>query len=144
MPLSMVAFTVLELTVLTVLALVLSSDYHYRVLYAIPLLALTLLIFAFEGGILSRLLRLDLFQLLGRWSFPLSLVHLVAFMLAAPHIAALDLTVEVLSYAVPAAALLGALLLAALSHHLIERPGMALRRLLQTEQSSTLMSQARG
>lgn len=144
LPLGLGAFTILELTALALLALVLGGDYAYRALYAIPLFALALFIFAFEGGLLSRLLRLGPFRLLGRWSFPMSLAHLVVFMLAAPLVALPQLDGVLPRYAPQALALCGVLLLAALSHRLVERPGIALGRRLRSAQPGVAVSQARG
>src|SRR5690606_31160970 len=75
LPLSHTEFTVLEISTLLVLVLVLDSSYLYRDLFASLMLLLTIFIFAFEGGVVSRWLKQRWLQALGLWSFSIYMTH---------------------------------------------------------------------
>lgn len=75
LPLSQTEFTVLEISTLLVLALILDSTYLYRDLFASLMLLLTIFIFAFQGGIVSRGLNQRWLQALGLWSFSIYMTH---------------------------------------------------------------------
>lgn len=75
LPLSHTEFTVLEVSTLLVLVLVLDSSYLYRDLLASLMLLLTIFIFAFEGGGVSRWLKQRWLQALGLWSFSIYMTH---------------------------------------------------------------------
>lgn len=139
-PLSPAAFTVLEFTTLGVLVLALDAGWELAV---VPFHALTLFVFAFEGGALSGLLRLAVFRLLGRWSFSLYLSHILVFMLAGGLAARLAPAAPDAPW-LPFAALGGALALAGVAYRCIERPGMALGRRLRTDHGVAATGQVRG
>lgn len=76
LPLSQTEFTVLEISTLLVLVLVLDSNYLYHEAFASLMLLLTVFIFAFEGGIVSKWLKQRWLQTLGLWSFSIYMIHL--------------------------------------------------------------------
>ena len=138
LPLSQRAFTILEVTVLALLGLILDSSYLYRELYATLVFALLLLIFTFEGGLLSRLLRHRLPLTLGRWAFALYLSHLVLFMALAELLPLLPQPdVPWRDPLQATAAVLVAIALSALLHRYIERPGIVLGQRLLAPRSGT-------
>jgi peptidoglycan/LPS O-acetylase OafA/YrhL len=150
LPLGQRAFTLLEVTVLALLALILDSAYAYRDLYAVALFALALFIFAFEGGLVSRLLHRGLFRHLGRWAFAIYLGHLAVFMALGNLVPLLfrDGRPALLDTLLAPVAVLAVIALAALLHRYVERPGMALGRRLLTPRAGTAqagkVSQASG
>ena len=141
LPLSRRQFTLLEITVLLLLALVLDSDYRHRDLLAGLLLLLTVFIFAFQGGVASQMLKARWLQALGLWSFSIYMTHFAVLLV----LQNLLVQAEPLSNVVRAigtrqtlpdillasAGLLTIILVAAITYRYIELPGIALgKRLL--------------
>lgn len=140
LPLSQRAFTTLEITALALLALVLDSSYSHRDLYAVALFALVLLIFAFEGGLVSRLLVRGLFRTLGRLAFSLYLSHLAVFIALGSLVSLMfrNGRPALLDPLLAPFAVVCVIALSGLTYRYIERPGVALgRRLLTPRPSAT-------
>lgn len=144
LPLGPGAFTLLEVTVLALLALILDSAYAHRELYAMALAALALFIFAFEGGLVSRLLDRGPLRSLGRWAFAIYLGHLAVFLALATLIPLLfgDGRPALLDSLLAPIAVLLVIALAALLHHGVERPGVALGRRLLAPRARARTAQA--
>ena len=141
LPLSRRQFTLLEITVLLLLALVLDSDYRHRDLLAGLLFLLTVFIFAFQGGVASQLLKARWLQALGLWSFSIYMTHFAVLLIlqnllvqAEPLsnvIRAIGTRQTLPDILLASAGLLTIILVAAITYRYIELPGIALgKRLL--------------
>ncbi len=70
-----VYFTIMELTILMLLYILFISDLAYKPAYIVILFAFQMFIFSFEKGMISSLLLFKPFQLIGRLSYSIYLIH---------------------------------------------------------------------
>ncbi|MCG3864985.1 MULTISPECIES: acyltransferase [unclassified Photobacterium] len=67
--------SVIEVLLLSVVAYLVSNEIADRYIYATLLFYIVVLFFAFESGVVSKLLNRSVFQVLGKWSYSIYLTH---------------------------------------------------------------------
>jgi len=75
-------FTLLEIILLILVVLILSSDIHYKSLVASLLFCIQVFIFAFEKGSISQILKQKIFLYLGKLSYSIYMIHSVILFFA--------------------------------------------------------------
>lgn len=68
-------FSILEILILTAVFFTISSDIEHKSILASLLFCIQILLFAFEGGMISKFLKKSFFRLLGRLSYSIYLIH---------------------------------------------------------------------
>jgi peptidoglycan/LPS O-acetylase OafA/YrhL len=89
--------SVIEILLILIVVYIAQAEFSYRAIIAIPLFCLTVLVFAFESGFLTKPLKLPLFQTMGKLSYSIYMIHaailiiLIAIMLAVQKITGIEL-----------------------------------------------------
>jgi len=87
---SYISGSIVEISLLVCIVLIVQSQIEYRLIFATLLFSFTVLFFAFESGVFSKLLKVKPLQYAGKLSYSIYMTHAVLFMYIAATFKVLD------------------------------------------------------